>query len=90
MASGHLHSVHLENDKYHHVFNLMFMTDDEVFVIQQSLQGKPIPQERLAALNNVKKSVDEIINMAIVKNTQPKIERIDGEEAGEEAGEAEK
>jgi len=85
MATGHLHSVILDDDRYHHLFNLMFLNSDEIDVIRLSLSGKPIPQDKLHAINNLRKSVDEIINMAVVKNTQPQSERLSIEEIrGEE------
>ena len=77
MASGHVHSIKFDDDKYYHLFNLSFMNADEISVIQSLLNGQAVEQAKLPALNAVKKSVEEIINMAIVKDTQPEAERID-------------
>jgi hypothetical protein len=76
MVNGHVHSIKFD-DKYHHLFNLSFMNADEISVIQSLLNGQAVEQTKLPALNAVKKSVEEIINMAIVKDTQPAAERID-------------
>lgn len=100
MAVGHVHSIKLDDNRYYHLFNLQFMSADEIDVIRLSLSGQPIPSEKLNAVNNLKKSIDEIINMAIVKDTQPASERIEedrreveteeAEDAGEDTAEEDK
>lgn len=77
MSVGHLHSIHHGDGKYTHLFNLQFMNVAEIEVLQNLLSGRPIPKERMQASNSLKKSVDEIINMAIVKEKQPASENTD-------------
>lgn len=95
MSTGHLHTVILEDNRNHHLFNLMFMNVEEIDVLKLSLDGKPIPQNKLSAVNNLRRSIDQIINMAVVKDTQPEseklsikeIEEINGEQINEEKDE---
>jgi len=82
MANGHVHSVYLENGKYHHLFNLLFMTYQEIEMMNLLLNGKPIPQDKLVIINSIKKSVEEMVNKAVVKDHQPVQERIEYDEQG--------
>jgi len=60
MASGHLHSVKLD-DKFHHLYNLQYMDSDEIMVIYNSLNGVPIPIEKQPSLDGLKKVISELI-----------------------------
>ena len=73
MANGHLHSIDLENDKYHHLFILMFMTKGEILVLQNLLNAELAGKNsgNIKALHSLKQSVEQIINMAIARDTQP-------------------
>lgn len=79
-VNGHVHSVKLENGNYYHLFALQYMNVDEISVLQSLLNGQAVEQNKLPSLNSLKKSVEEIINMAIVRDTQPEAERIDFDE----------
>lgn len=76
MANGHLHSIDLENNTYHHLFNLMFMTKGEILVLQNLLNGELAGKHsgNIKALHSIKQSVEQIINMAIARDTQPEAE----------------
>lgn len=81
MATSHVHHVETDVGKYHHLFNLMFMSVNEIRVLQLCLSGQAIPKEMLGISNELKKNIDSVINMAITKDTQPKLERISEDEA---------
>jgi hypothetical protein len=68
MAADHLHSIRLENGKYHHLFNLDFMVESEVQILQMALNGKPIPSDKVDVLNGLKTVVDRMMGVAATKN----------------------
>lgn len=67
MASAHLHSIELK-DKYLHNFNLQFMSEEEALVLNQMLNGKPIPQNKMEVLNSLKGLMADMIRNASNKN----------------------
>lgn len=69
MASSHVHSVREENG-FHHLFNLMFMTVPEVETIALALSAKPIPVDKIDTLNNLKEHIRKMHDAAITKDAE--------------------
>ena len=84
MASSHVHSVREENG-FHHLFNLMFMTVPEIETIGLALSAKPIPVDKIDILNNLKEHIRKMHDAAITKDAELHREEINsiGKDEGE-------
>ena len=77
MAVDHVHSVKLENGNYHHLFNLGYMSEDEIQMLQIALDSKPIPTDKIDVLNGLRITVNKMISIAIAKNEKAQEETED-------------
>jgi len=76
MASSHTHTIKLDDGKLYHLFNLQFLTVDEIEVLQHAINNNPIPQELVHIHEDLKNCIANAIvnaqNMEVEQEKAPK------------------
>lgn len=73
MASSHVHHVCQDDGRYHHLFNLLFMTVAEMEVLALALASKPITMDKISILDNLKEHMRRMHNTMISKDSEQNI-----------------
>ena len=75
MASIHVHSVKSASGFLTHLYNLQFMSDNEVLVLKNLVDNKPINTNDLETLGSIKSSINKMLIIAAEKNAVARSER---------------